>query len=114
VATESSEFLGYATFGPFRPRVGYIFSVEHSVYFTKESKGKGIGKLLMQALIPLAVEGGYHRMIGVVDASNEGSCAFHHKLGFQEAGKMTEVGYKFDKWLDVVLFQLNLDKINRN
>jgi phosphinothricin acetyltransferase len=114
VAELKGEILGYATYGLFRPREGYRFSVEHSVYLTKDAQGKGIGRLLMQVLIPIAIENGFHRMLAVVDASNQGSCHFHTKMGFKEVGKMTEVGYKFNRWLDVVILQLNLDKFHRN
>lgn len=102
--------IGYATYGAFRPREGYKFTIEHSVYMHQDHYGKGLGKLLMQKLIPIAKENGYHSMIGVVDASNSGSCNFHLNLGFKEAGRLKEAGFKFEKWLDVVFFQLNLNE----
>ncbi len=114
VAQINNEVIGYSTYGYFRPREGYQFSIEHSVYLSKNSQGKGVGKLLMDNLIAIAIDQGFHRMLAVVDANNIGSCRFHEKLGFKEVGKMTEVGYKFDKWLDVIIMQLNLDTININ
>ena len=108
VAANDDEVLGFGTFGAFRIKVGYRFTVEHSVYVTEKAIGKGIGKLILQKLIDLAKEQNYHSMIGVIDASNSGSIEFHKKFGFVEAGILKQAGYKFDKWLDVSLMQLLL------
>lgn len=108
VAENNSEVVGFGTFGAFRIKVGYRFTVEHSVYVADKAIGKGIGKLILQKLIDLAKEQNYHSMIGVIDASNSGSIEFHKKFGFIETGVLKEVGYKFDKWLDVSLMQLFL------
>jgi phosphinothricin acetyltransferase len=110
VTVANDQVIGYATYGPFRPREGYKYTIEHSVYLHKDHYGKGLGKALMQKLIPIAQENGFHRMIGVVDASNAGSCKFHLNLGFKEVGRLNQAGYKFEKWLDVVLLQFNLDE----
>ncbi|MDR6968399.1 phosphinothricin acetyltransferase [Flavobacterium arsenatis] len=106
VAENDKEVLGFGTFGNFRVKVGYRFTIEHSVYVTENAIGKGVGKLLLQKLIDLAKEQKYHSMIGVIDASNSGSIEFHKKFGFKETGILKEAGYKFDKWLDVSLMQL--------
>ena len=63
----------------------------------------------MMELIRLAKEGGYHSMIGGIDANNEGSIRFHEKFGFMEVARMREVGFKFDCWLDLVFMQLILE-----
>ena len=102
--------VGYGTFGSFRAWEAYKFSVEHSIYVHKDYQGRGIGKKLLQALIIAAKEGGYHTMIGGIDASNQKSCDFHAKFGFKEAGRIKDAGYKFDKWLDLVFMQLILSK----
>ena len=107
-AENNNEVIGFGTFGGFRVKVGYRFTVEHSVYVADKAIGKGIGKLILQKLIDLAKEQNYHIMIGVIDASNSGSIEFHKKFGFKETGVLEEVGYKFDKWLDVSLMQLIL------
>ena len=107
-AENNNEVIGFGTFGGFRVKVGYRFTVEHSVYVADKAIGKGIGKLILQKLIDLAKEQNYHIMIGVIDASNSGSIEFHKKFGFKETGVLKEVGYKFDKWLDVSLMQLIL------
>lgn len=108
VAESNGEVLGFGTFGTFRTKIGYKFTIEHSVYVSEKAIGKAIGKLILQKLIDLAKEQNYHSMIGVIDASNSGSIEFHKKFGFIETGILKEVGYKFDKWLDVSLMQLFL------
>ncbi len=104
-AEENGKMLGFATYDPFRRKIGYQFTMEHSVYLIPEARGKGIGIGLMERLIELAREQNIHSMIGVVDASNRDSIGFHAKLGFEVVGEMREVGYKFNRWLDIVIMQ---------
>jgi len=101
--------IGYATYGSFREKIGYQYTVEHSVYVAQEFIGQGVGKLLLTELILQAKEQGYHNMIGAIDASNLDSIAFHKKFGFKHCGTIHEVGYKFDKWLDLFFMQLILE-----
>lgn len=110
VAERAQQVLGFGTYGPFRPKDAYQYSVEHSVYVAKEARGQGIGQLLLQELIRRAREQGYHTMIAGVDGSNQGSYHFHRKLGFVEVGRFREVGYKFDQWLDLIFLQLFLQE----
>ena len=102
------EILGFGTYDTFRTKIGYRFTVEHSVYVKEGFEGKGIGALLLQKLIETAKEENYHVMIGVIDASNENSIKFHERFGFQSMGILKEVGYKFDRWLDANLMSLKL------
>ncbi|WP_293760712.1 GNAT family N-acetyltransferase [uncultured Aquitalea sp.] len=97
--------LGFSSFGDFRPRPGFRFTVEHSVHLAPEARGKGIGKALVSALFPRAQALGKHTMIGAVDAANEASIRFHEKLGFIRVGTLPQVGFKFDRWLDLVYMQ---------
>lgn len=108
VAEYENGTIGYGTYGSFRQKTGYRFTVEHSVYVAQEFIGKGIGKQLLAELIRLAKEQEYHVMIGAIDADNEGSITFHEKFGFKVVGTIREVGYKFDHWLDLVFMQLIL------
>jgi L-amino acid N-acyltransferase len=108
VAELDGRVIGFATYGMFRPRIAYRFTVEHSIYIDREARGKGAGTRLMQQLIELARKAGYHVMIAGVDASNGGSYAFHQKFGFTEVARLREVGFKFDRWLDLILMQLFL------
>ena len=110
VAVKANEIIGFGTFDYFRPRIGYKNTVEHSVYVANEFQGKGVGKLLLMDLIEKATELGYHTMIAGIDAGNESSIDFHKKFGFKEVGRLNEVGFKFNTWLDVVFMQRMLIK----
>ena len=108
-ATDDSGLLGFASYGDFRAWPGYRFSVEHTVHIRADQRGRGVGTLLMRALIQRAVEQGKHVMIGGVDADNEASLRFHERLGFQRAAHLRQVGIKFGRWLDLVFVQRILD-----
>ncbi len=108
VATIDQEVLGFATYGSFRLKPAYQFTIEHSIYLHHKARGKGLGKQLMRQLILLAKKNGYHTMVGGIDSSNLNSLEFHKKLGFQEIGRFKEIGRKFDKWLDLIFVQHSL------
>ena len=105
VATDSSGILGFSTFGDFRSWLGYRHTVEHSVHVRADMRGQGVGSKLVQALFPRAEALGMHVMIAGVDAANLPSIRFHERLGFEQAGLLREVGWKFDRWLDLVFLQ---------
>ncbi len=109
VALQNNEVAGYGTYGTFRTKDGYKYTVEHSLYVSDEFTGKGIGKILMTELIWLAKQHGLHSMIGCIDAENQNSIDFHKKFGFKEAGTLKEVGFKFNRWLDVTFMELILE-----
>ncbi|MBF6608300.1 MAG: N-acetyltransferase [Flavobacterium sp.] len=108
VAEIDDRCVGFGSYGTFREKIGYQFTVEHSVYVAPDFIGKGIGKLLLADLITLARNQGMHTMIGGIDAGNSESIAFHKKFGFTECGIIREAGYKFDRWLDLQFMQLIL------
>jgi L-amino acid N-acyltransferase YncA len=108
VACDAAGVAGFATFGDFRAWPGYRFTVEHSVHVRADGRGRGLGTLLVQALFPRAATLGKHMMIAGVDAANGASIRFHERLGFQKSGHLREVGYKFDRWLDLVFLQRRL------
>ena len=108
VADEAGEVLGYATYGEFSAKVGYAGTREHSVYLRPESRGRGVGRTLMMALIERARDAGVHTLIGLLSADNEVSLRLHSSLGFVERGRLSEVGRKFGRWLDLVYVQLSL------
>jgi phosphinothricin acetyltransferase len=83
--------------------------MENSVYVADGQRGKGIGKLLMEPLIRVAREKDVHAIIAVIDASNDASVQLHRSFGFEEVGHFREVGYKFDRWLDLKFMELVLD-----
>ncbi len=96
---------GYAYAHKYKTRYAYRYSAELSVYLSKEFTGNGIGKRLYQALIELLCEMGYKNLYGTVTGENAASIAFHKVLGFVEAGREHRVGYKFGKWIDVIIFE---------
>jgi L-amino acid N-acyltransferase len=107
-AREASGLAGYASYGPFRAPSGYRLTVEHSIYVREDARGRGIGKALLAALIERARGQGLHALIGGVDADNSLSIALHEKFGFEETGRLPEVGRKFDRWLTLVFLQKRL------
>ncbi len=108
VVKTGEKVLGFGTFGSFRPRPAYQYTIEHSVYVHHAYQGQGIGNLLLEELIKQGKSQGYHSMMAVIDSSNDLSIMFHEKFGFQKVGELKEVGYKFDSWLDLTMMQLLL------
>ena len=108
VAEENNMIVGFSTFGQFRNWQAYKYSVENSVYVKADCRGKGIGKLLLQPLIDAAKGMQLHTIIAGIVADNEASIALHKQFGFVEVAHFKEVGYKFDKWLDLKFLQLML------
>jgi L-amino acid N-acyltransferase len=108
IAEENDEVVGFSTFGQFRNWQAYKYSVENSVYVKAGCRGKGVGKLLLQPLIDSAKQMQLHTIIAGIVADNEASIALHKQFGFVEAAHFKEVGFKFDKWLDLKFFQLML------
>jgi L-amino acid N-acyltransferase YncA len=105
VAVDATGVLGVASFGDFRAWPGYRFTVEHSVHVRADCRGRGLGTQLLKALLPRAAACDKHVMIAGVDAANAASIRFHERLGFEQVGHLHEVGYKFDRWLDLVFLQ---------
>ncbi|MGC6386213.1 N-acetyltransferase family protein [Ewingella sp. S1.OA.A_B6] len=111
VATDEKDaVLGYASYGDWRTWDGYRHTIEHSVYVHKNSRGNGAGAALMRELIRLAAAQEKHVMVAGIESENAVSIALHKKLGFSEAGRMSEVGTKFGRWLDLTFMQLCLDE----
>lgn len=106
---EIGELMGFASYGPFRNWPAYQFTVEHSVYVDERFRGRGLGRKLLIELISLAARNQYHMMIGVIDGENQASITLHRALGFDHCGTIKHAGRKFDRWLDVHLYQRILD-----
>jgi L-amino acid N-acyltransferase YncA len=105
----SEQILGYALVSPWKQKRAYRFTVENSIYLGAASTGKGLGPVLMQALIDKSKEAGLKEMIAVIaDKGAEASIKMHENFGFTEIGRMGRVGYKFDRWLGTVLMQKSL------
>lgn len=106
VAEADGRVLGYAYAGPFRPRPAYRFSVEDSIYLAPDAGGRGIGRLLLAELVARCEAAGARQMLAVIgDAANTASIGVHRALGFEPAGVLKAAGWKFGRWLDVVLMQ---------
>ncbi len=108
VAVEDGAVLGYGSYGDFRPFQGYRFTVENSVYVASAARGKGVGARLLEALVAHAGAAGKHVMIAAITAGNEASVRLHAHQGFVEKGRLGEVGFKFGRYLDLVLMEKRL------
>lgn len=104
--TEDGAVAGYAYAGPYRPRIAYRFTVEDSIYLDPAAAGRGIGGLLLAALIEHTTAAGYRQMLAVIgNSGNRASIALHARAGFREVGTLRQVGFKLGGWVDVVLMQ---------
>ncbi|MEL7647579.1 MAG: N-acetyltransferase family protein [Sedimentibacter sp.] len=108
VCEDDGRVAGYAYISRFREREAYDWSVESSIYIEPGHQGQNIGKALYIALIELAELLGYRNVYGVVTMPNVKSEKIHSSLGFETVGVLKNVGYKFDKWLDVKYLSLNV------
>jgi phosphinothricin acetyltransferase len=108
VAERDGDVIGFAAYGEFRDNAlwpGYRFTVENTVHVRDGFEGHGVGRALMTELLERARAAGLHAMIAAVDSENTGSIEFHERLGFSEVGRLPEIGWKHDRWLDLVLLQ---------
>ncbi len=103
--SHDEQLMAFATYGPFRIQPAYQYTVEHSIYIHQAFRGQGYGNILLKKLIETATAQQYHAMIATIDTDNIGSMKLHEKNGFQLVGTLPEVGYKFDRWLSVALYQ---------
>ena len=105
-AVEDGKVIGFSTLGPFRPWFGYRYTVENSVYVATNNRGKGVAKLLMPPLIDAAKQLELHAIVAGIEASNEASIELHKKFGFIEVAHFKEVGFKFNRWMDLKFLEL--------
>lgn len=109
VAVLDGAVVGWGSLSSFRERSAYRFSCEHSVYVDQSRHRRGVGAALLRDLVARARALRFHTMVAGIDAEQTTSLAFHARMGFIETGRMRQVGWKFDRWLDVVFMQLMLD-----
>lgn len=108
VADSRGEIIGFSSFGAWRPRWGYRFTVEHSVHVRADCRRRGYGRALLEALFPRASALGMHVMIAHIDSEAVASCRLHERLGFEIVGTFRQVARKFDRWLDLVVMQRSI------
>lgn len=113
VLEENGQVLGFAYGNWFKPRPAYRFSVEDSIYLAPEAAGRGLGRLLLSELLAVLERAGIRKAIAVIgDSDNAGSIGVHRALGFTPVGTVTACGWKFGRWLDIVLMEKPLGASN--
>lgn len=106
VATdEDGVILGFATYGQFRGGIGYARTMEHSILLAPQARGKGLGKTLLTAIEKHAREEGAHQIIAGVSAENPDGIRFHLAMGYDECARIRDAGWKFGRYMDLVLMQ---------
>jgi L-amino acid N-acyltransferase YncA len=102
---DAGELMGFATFGPWRVRPAYKYTVEHSVYVDTRFRGRKVGRMLLEAIVAAAERAQYHVLVGGIDTANAVSIKLHENLGFTHCGTVQQSGFKFGRWLDVAFYQ---------
>jgi L-amino acid N-acyltransferase len=105
VAEQDGEIVGFGSLSAYRDRPAYTTTVENSVYVDHAHQGRGAGRALLEELLRVATNHGFHCVIARISGGNEGSVRLHERCGFELVGVEREVGRKFGRWLDVVVMQ---------
>jgi len=108
VAELEGQVAGFASLGTFRHWDAYRYTAENSLYVASSYRGQGVGQLLLTHLLATAQAMNLHAIVAGIDADNQVSLHLHRKHGFQEVAHFRQVGYKFDRWLDLKFMQLIL------
>lgn len=109
VAEDDGQVLGFAYGNWFKPRPAYRFSVEDSIYMDPAAHRKGLGRALLAELLAVLERTGTRKVMAVIgDSNNAGSIGVHRALGFEMVGVVQSCGWKFDRWLDIVMMQKTL------
>jgi phosphinothricin acetyltransferase len=105
VAVEGREVVGFGSLSPYKERPAYATTVENSVFVHRDHRGKGVGRRILEELLRLASDHGFHNVIARIVGDNAASIRVHEACGFELVGVEKEVGRKFGRWLDVVELQ---------
>jgi len=108
IENDAGELMGFASYGTFRAFPAYKYTVEHSVYVDARFRRQGIGKRLLEEIITMAQSQDFHVLVGAIDAANTVSIRLHESLGFTASGTIRQAGFKLNRWLDLVFYQLIL------
>lgn len=101
-------FAGFAYLSLLSGRGGYRFTRENTIYLAEEWRGRGVGKVLLAALLDEARRLGVRLVVAKIESSNAASITLHHGLGYEVAGELRNAGYKFDAWRSVTYMTLDL------
>lgn len=107
VATDADDgaILGFATYAQFRGGIGYARTMEHSIILSPQARGKGLGRALLAAIEKHAAEEGAHQILAGVSSENTDGIRFHLAMGYDECARIRDAGYKFGRYMDLVLMQ---------
>jgi phosphinothricin acetyltransferase len=105
VAVDGEMVLGFGSLSEYKNRPSYATTVENSVYVAADQRGRGVGRALLEELLDLATQHGFHSVIARIGGANVASIALHRTCGFVMVGVEREVGRKFNRWLDVSVLQ---------
>jgi phosphinothricin acetyltransferase len=105
IAEREREVIGYAYASTYRPREAYRFTCEDSIYLAPDAVGQGLGGKLLARLLEDSARAGLRQMLAVITAERANSIRLHEKHGFRFIGRYEALGYKFDRWLDIVHLQ---------
>ncbi|PCJ09413.1 MAG: GNAT family N-acetyltransferase [Rhodobacteraceae bacterium] len=105
VAEQAGKVVGHAHFGAFRGGPGYRHTAEHTIHLAPTVLGKGVGRALLVALEQVAAQAGIHVLVAAISGANSAGMRFHLAMGYSEVGRLPQVGFKDDQWLDMVLMQ---------
>ena len=108
IAEVDGSVAGYAYASTYRPRAAYRFTCEDSIYLDPGATGKGLGKLMLGELLLQSRAAGFRQMLAVITAGTDNSLRLHENFGFQQVGYFRDIGFKFDRWHDVVHLQKTL------
>lgn len=108
VAEHGGQVAGFATYAPFRGGNGYLRTLEHTIILGPEARGFGLGRGLMAAIEAHGFAGGGHTIYAAVSADNPEGVAFHAAIGYRTMAVLPEAGWKFGRWVDLVLMQKKL------
>ena len=98
--------VGYAYASAYRPRIGYRYTVENTIYIHPDYRGFGLGRLLIEDLVTLCEARGFRQMVAVIgDSKNHVSIDFHARMGFTQSGLVKSIGFKHGRWMDSVIMQ---------
>lgn len=112
---DTNAVIGFAYCSPYHPRAAYRKTVQDSIYVHKDSIGKGVGRILLEKLIEQTRKSGFSQIVAVIgDTNNKRSISLHRSMGFIKIGIARKIGFKFNKFVDVVYMQLDLMKRTSN